>query len=91
MSEYRVFLKDDLIDTVFYSGYESAVDVKQSLIDHDGYNVSIVVIEVGEHINTIIEAGEELVCNDEFLYLLAINCGMLDPDTLEFFDYLDVL
>ena len=45
MKAYRVFLNGKLIDTVFDLS-SNAEDVKQSLIDHDGYAPRIVVRRV---------------------------------------------
>ena len=45
MKAYRVFLNGKLIDTVFDLA-SNAEDVKQSLIDHDGYDPRIVVRRV---------------------------------------------
>ena len=44
---YDVFLRGKEIDTVFYSASlnESAEDVKRSLVNHDGYDPSIVVVK----------------------------------------------
>lgn len=39
---YDVYLNGKLIDTVFYTGY-TADEVKDSLIDHDGYDPDIEV------------------------------------------------
>lgn len=40
---YDVYLRGRLIDTVFYTSYESADEVKRSLVNHDGYDPAIVV------------------------------------------------
>lgn len=43
---FDVILKGKVIDTVFYAASDKieASEVKQSLIDHDGYNSEIVVV-----------------------------------------------
>jgi hypothetical protein len=43
---YDVYLNDELIDTVFYSTNEPWIEVKRSLIDHDGYDPMIIVKKV---------------------------------------------
>lgn len=40
---WNVYLNGKLIDTVFCSHGGSAADVRRSLINHDGYDVSITV------------------------------------------------
>lgn len=56
MKAYDVFLNRKNIDTVFYNATgknkkERQEDVKQSLINHDGYNYNINVREVTKWIN----------------------------------------
>ena len=43
MIAFDVYLKGKHIDTVFYDADMSALDVRRSLIDHDGYNECIIV------------------------------------------------
>jgi len=47
MRAFNVYLRGKLIDTIFYSDVSTvdAAEVKQSLINHDGYDVAIVVRE----------------------------------------------
>jgi hypothetical protein len=40
---WDVFLRGKKIDTVFYSGKNTAADIKRSLVDHDGYDPAITV------------------------------------------------
>lgn len=40
---WNVYLRGKLIDTVFYTSDCDAEYVRESLIDHDGYNPGIVV------------------------------------------------
>ena len=46
MDAYNVRLNGKMIDTVFHNGGTTAEDVKQSLINHDGYDPSITVAKV---------------------------------------------
>lgn len=39
---FNVYLKDKLVDTVWFTGY-TAEEARKSLIDHDGYDARIVV------------------------------------------------
>lgn len=41
---YEVYLQGKHIDTVFYKGYTTE-EVKESLINHDGYDTGIAVKE----------------------------------------------
>ena len=48
MKAYRVYKEDEYgyeteVDTVFWSNNSSADEVKQSLINHDGYDSDIIV------------------------------------------------
>lgn len=43
MKAYLVFLNSQEVDTVFYTGYTSE-EVKESLVNYDGYNPNIRVI-----------------------------------------------
>ena len=45
---YNVYFKERLIDTVFYDygGKETVSDVKDSLVNHDGYHPNIIVKKV---------------------------------------------
>lgn len=50
MTGYNVYIKYNekskkWIDRVFYNGYEDTNEVRRSLIDHDGYDPRIIVIE----------------------------------------------
>ena len=45
MKKFNVYLKSKLIDTVFYIDSYSKEEVKQSLINHDGYNPDIRVVK----------------------------------------------
>lgn len=69
---YDVFLNGEEIDTVFYTGYDSADEVKRSLVDHDGYDPSIEVLdrETGER-----TAGEMGPQDDE-LYQRLESAGI---------------
>lgn len=44
---FDVILNDDVIDTVFYSASSNVdeLEVKQSLINHDGYDCNIEVMK----------------------------------------------
>jgi len=46
MKAYNVYLRNKLIDTVFWVDNSDAEEVKQSLINHDNYHPSIIVIDV---------------------------------------------
>lgn len=41
---FDVYLNGKWIDTVFANGYD-AEEMKRSLVDHDGYDFKIVVVE----------------------------------------------
>jgi hypothetical protein len=43
MQAFDVYLNGKNIDTVFYTKGFTADEVRQSLINHDGYNLNIVV------------------------------------------------
>lgn len=43
MIAYNVYLKNKLIDTVFYNSIQDKEEIKKSLINHDGYDINIVV------------------------------------------------
>lgn len=45
MQAWNVYLNGKEIDTVFVSSCISAEDVKQSLIEHDGYDANIKVMK----------------------------------------------
>jgi hypothetical protein len=40
-----VYLRGKKIDTVFYTGYKNAAEVRRSLINHDSFHPLIVVLE----------------------------------------------
>lgn len=42
---FNVRLNDQEIDTIFWQGKITTEEVKQSLVDHDGYDPNILVIE----------------------------------------------
>lgn len=42
---YEVFHRGEHKTTVYFTGYEDAEEVKKSLIEHDGYPPSIIVVE----------------------------------------------
>jgi len=44
-TKFNVYLAGKLVDSVFYNDTSSASEVKQSLVDHDGYNPSIKVVK----------------------------------------------
>jgi hypothetical protein len=48
MKAFNVYLNGKKIDTVFASDRDTAADVKQSLVDHDGYNPNIRVTRCGK-------------------------------------------
>ena len=84
MSEFLVvnsYSHED-IDTVF--GYEgmSVKEVKDSLVNHDGYDYNIYVINVDECAKLeAIDIGS--ILHDEELYSHAIHAGYINEDTLE--------
>lgn len=43
MKAYDVYLKGELIDTVFWINNSDCEEVRKSLINHDGYNSAIIV------------------------------------------------
>jgi hypothetical protein len=45
MKAYDVYLRGKKIDTVFYTGYKNAAEVRRSLINHDSFHPLIVVLE----------------------------------------------
>jgi hypothetical protein len=45
MDAFRVYLNDELIDMVFFTKGFTALDVKSSLINHDGYDSNIFVMK----------------------------------------------
>lgn len=48
MTEFKVYLRGKYIDSVFYTGKVTSKDVKESLINHDGYDSKINVRKVGK-------------------------------------------
>jgi len=46
MNKFHVYLHGKLIDIVFFE-YHYSKDVKESLINHDGYNSNIIVKKMG--------------------------------------------
>lgn len=44
---YKVILNDKEIDKVFYSEKQDKDDVKRSLVNHDGYNPAIKIVQEG--------------------------------------------
>jgi hypothetical protein len=44
-ANFRVYLNNKHIDTVFYDCDMSADEVKTSLVNHDGYNPAISVVK----------------------------------------------
>jgi hypothetical protein len=48
MKTFDVYLNGNVIDTVFYSKNDNvdAAEVKQSLVNHDGYDSQIKVVRV---------------------------------------------
>lgn len=48
MRVIKVSLNKKEIDTVFWYGKDELEDIKKSLIDHDGYDSRIVVVEDNE-------------------------------------------
>lgn len=47
MAEFKVYLRGKLIDIVFFTNSTTA-EVKESLINHDGYDSGISVRKVGK-------------------------------------------
>ena len=70
------------IDTVYGYNGDTVEEVKRSLVEHDGYDPSIIVINTNacadlEHISL------DVILNTEPLYLAAIDAGYINKDTLE--------
>jgi hypothetical protein len=47
MAEWQVFLRGEVIDTVFYHVIKSGQEVRQDLVEHDGYDPGITLRRVG--------------------------------------------
>tara|TARA_R110001592_G_C13193009_1_gene753705 strand:+ start:22715 stop:22993 length:279 start_codon:yes stop_codon:yes gene_type:complete len=92
MITFLVIQDQQVIDTVFYSGH-TAVEVKESLIGRGEFPANIHVLEDSIITRDLAEMDNndpQFVTNNEAAYLLAIETGFMDEDTLETFeDYLN--
>lgn len=91
MTTFLVIQDQQIIDTVFYTGH-TAVEVKESLISRGEFSENIHVLEDSIITRDLAEADNNdpnFVANNENAYLLAIEVGFMDENTLETFeDYL---
>ena len=87
MIRFLVIQDQQIIDTVYYSGY-NAQEVKESLIDSGEFEPNIHVLEDSVVTRELAELDNEdphYVANDEIAYLTAIETGLMDENTLETF------
>lgn len=91
MTTFLVIQNEQIIDTVSYNGH-TAVEVKYSLINRGEFDQDIHVLEDSQVTRDLAEIDNEdphYLANDENAYLLAIETGFMDENTLETFeDYL---
>ena len=88
MTTFLVIQDQQIIDTVYYSGY-NAQEVKESLIDRGEFESNIHVLEDSGVTRELAELDNEdphYVANDEIAYLTAIETGFMDENTLETFE-----
>lgn len=92
MTTFIVIQDGQIIDTVYYSGY-NAQEVKESLIDRGEFESNIHVLEDSEITRELAELDNEdphYIANNEMAYLTAIETGFMNENTLETFeDYLN--
>jgi len=92
MTTFLVIQDQQIIDTVFYTGH-TAVEVKESLISRGEFSENIHVLEDSEITRDLAETDNNdshFIANNENAYLLAIETGFMDENTLETFeDYLN--
>lgn len=88
MTTFLVIQNEQVIDTVFYNGH-TAVEVKESLISRGEFDQDIHVLEDSERTRDLAEMDNndpKYVANTETAYLLAIETGFMDENTLETFE-----
>ena len=88
MATWKVYLNSEEIDNITYQDDCDAEWVRETLINHDGFDSNIIAIKQCEELKMLIDIennDEQVICNTEYLYLLAINIGVLDVNTLEFY------
>ena len=88
MTTFLVIQDQQIIDTVFYTGH-TAVEVKESLISRGEFPADIHVLEDSEITRDLAESDNndpQFVANNEDAYLLAIETGFMDENTLETFE-----
>ena len=88
MTTFLVIQDQQIIDTVYYSGY-NAQEVKESLIDRGEFEPNIHVLEDSVVTRELAELDNEdphYIANDEIAYLAAIETGFMDENTLETFE-----
>lgn len=88
MTTFLVIQDQQIIDTVFYSGY-TAIEVKESLVSRGEFPADIHVLEDSEITKDLAEMDNndpQFIANDEAAYLLAIETGFMDENTLETFE-----
>ncbi len=92
MTTFLVIQDQQIIDTVSYNGH-TAVEVKDSLISRGEFDQDIHVLEDSQVTMDLAEIDNNdphFIANNEAAYLLAIETGFMDEDTLETFeDYLN--
>jgi len=85
MSEYIVYDHDEEIDTVFFDKSCDAEYVRESLINHDGYNSSIQVIKQGAMLEELEYLKTATILNSEYLTKQAIDIGVYCEQSQNFF------
>lgn len=88
MTTFLVIKNEQIIDTVFYNGH-TAIEVKESLISRGEFDQDIHVLEDSQVTKGLAESDNEdphYVANNENAYLLAIETGFMDENTLETYE-----
>lgn len=88
MTAFLVIKDNQLVETVYYN-HTTASEVKQSLINHDGYSPEIHVVEDSEDTKDLAVMENEdpgVIANVEYFYQKAIETGFMCGDTLETFE-----